>query len=119
AFELNITNLPLIKAKFGKRDEFAVSDFQANFRDYAFIVDQDHRVGDIISYINNFNKKLVKSVILFDIYSGDKLPEGKKSIAVKIELQADDRTLSDTDLNSFSKDLVVAISHKFQGTLRE
>ncbi|MCC8467725.1 MAG: phenylalanine--tRNA ligase subunit beta, partial [Rickettsia endosymbiont of Eriopis connexa] len=79
AFELNITNLPLIKAKFGKRDEFVVSDFQANFRDYAFIVDQDHRVGEIISYINNFNKKLVKSVILFDIYSGDKLPEGKKS----------------------------------------
>ncbi|MFP3011520.1 MAG: phenylalanine--tRNA ligase subunit beta [Rickettsia sp.] len=119
AFELNITNLPLIKAKFGKRDEFAVSDFQANFRDYAFIVDQNHRVGEIISYINNFNKKLVKSVILFDIYSGDKLPEGKKSIAVKIELQADDRTLSDTDLNSFSKDLVTAISQKFQGTLRE
>ena len=119
AFELNITNLPLIKAKFGKRDEFAVSDFQANFRDYAFIVDQDHRVGEIISYINNFNKKLVKSVILFDIYSGDKLPEGKKSIAVKIELQADDRTLSDTDLNSFSKDLIAAISQKFQGTLRE
>ncbi|HJD57836.1 MAG TPA: phenylalanine--tRNA ligase subunit beta [Rickettsia endosymbiont of Ceroptres masudai] len=119
AFELNITNLSLIKVKFGKRDEFAVSDFQANFRDYAFIVDQDHRVGEIISYINNFNKKLVKSVILFDIYSGDKLPEGKKSIAVKIELQADDRTLSDTDLNSFSKDLVTAISQKFQGTLRE
>ncbi|HJD54540.1 MAG TPA: phenylalanine--tRNA ligase subunit beta [Rickettsia endosymbiont of Proechinophthirus fluctus] len=119
AFELNITNLPLIKTKFGKRDEFAVSDFQANFRDYAFIVGQDHRVGEIIAYINNFNKKLIKSVILFDIYSGDKLPEGKKSIAVKIELQADDRTLSDTDLNSFSKDLVAAISQKFQGTLRE
>ncbi|WP_347938739.1 phenylalanine--tRNA ligase subunit beta [Rickettsia oklahomensis] len=119
AFELNITNLPVIKAKFGKREEFVVSDFQANFRDYAFIVDQDHRVGEIISYINNFNKKLVKSVILFDIYKGDKLPRGKKSIAIKVELQADDRTLSDTDLNLFSKDLVTAISQKFQGTLRE
>ncbi|WP_218461009.1 phenylalanine--tRNA ligase subunit beta [Rickettsia sp. TH2014] len=119
AFELNITNLPLIKAKFGKRDEFAASDFQANFRDYAFIVDQDHRVGEIISYINNFNKKLVKSVILFDIYSGDKLPVGKKSIAVKIELQADDRTLTEADLNLFSQDLIAAIEQKFQGTLRE
>ncbi|MCZ6902187.1 MAG: hypothetical protein O7C62_06240 [Rickettsia endosymbiont of Ixodes persulcatus] len=112
-------NLPVIKAKCGKREEFAVSDFQANFRDYAFIVDQDHRVGEIISYINNFNKKLVKSVILFDIYNGDKLPKGKKSIAIKVELQADDRTLSDTDLNSFSKDLVTATSQKFQGILRE
>jgi len=124
AFELNITNLPLSKAKFGKRDEFAVSDFQANFRDYAFVIDENQPVGEIIAYINNFNKKLVKSVTLFDIYSGDKLsgdklPMGKKSIAIRIGLQADDRTLSDTDLNLFSKDLIAAISQKFQGTLRE
>ncbi|HJD67054.1 MAG TPA: phenylalanine--tRNA ligase subunit beta [Rickettsia endosymbiont of Bembidion lapponicum] len=119
AFELNITNLPISKAKFGKRDEFIISDYQANFRDYAFIIAYDQPVGEIISYINNFNKKLVKSVILFDIYSGDKLPEGKKSIAIRVGLQADDRTLNEDDLNSFSKDLIANIEQKFQGTLRE
>lgn len=119
AFELNITNLPAPKAKFGKRDEFIISDYQANFRDYAFIITHDQPVGEIISYINNFNKKLVKSVILFDIYSGDKLSSGKKSIAIRVGLQADDRTLNEDNLNSFSKDLVTAIEQKFQGTLRE
>lgn len=119
AFELNITNLPLSKAKFGKRDEFVVSDFQANFRDYAFVINNDQPIGEIISYINNFNKKLVKSVTLFDIYSGDKLPAGKKSIAIKVSLQADDRTLNEDDLNSFSKDLVTGVEQKFQGILRE
>ncbi|ABV79198.1 phenylalanyl-tRNA synthetase subunit beta [Rickettsia bellii OSU 85-389] len=119
AFELNITNLPAPKAKFGKRDEFIISDYQANFRDYAFIIARDQPVGEIISYINNFNKKLVKSVILFDIYSGDKLPSGKKSIAIRVGLQADDRTLNEDDLNSFSKDLIANIEQKFQGTLRE
>ncbi|WP_395477558.1 phenylalanine--tRNA ligase subunit beta [Rickettsia endosymbiont of Pantilius tunicatus] len=119
AFELNITNLPAPKAKFGKRDEFIISDYQANFRDYAFIITHDQPVGEIISYINNFNKKLVKSVILFDIYSGDKLPSGKKSIAIRVGLQADDRTLNEDDLNSFSKDLIASIEQKFQGTLRE
>ncbi|ASX28432.1 phenylalanine--tRNA ligase subunit beta [Rickettsia sp. MEAM1 (Bemisia tabaci)] len=118
AFELNITNLPISKAKFGKRDEFIISDYQANFRDYAFIIAYDQPVGEIISYINNFNKKLIKSVILFDIYSGDKLPEGKKSIAIRVGLQADDRTLNEDDLNSFSKDLIAVIEQKFQGTLR-
>lgn len=118
AFELNITNLPISKAKFGKRDEFIISDYQANFRDYAFIIAYDQPVGEIISYINNFNKKLVKSVILFDIYSGDKLPSGKKSIAIRVGLQADDRTLNEDDLNSFSKDLIAVIEQKFQGTLR-
>ena len=119
AFELNITNLLTPKAKFGKRDEFIISDYQANFRDYAFIIAHDQPVGEIISYINNFNKKLVKSVILFDIYSGDKLPSGKKSIAIRVGLQADDRTLNEDDLNSFSKDLIAVIEQKFQGTLRE
>ncbi|MGI4752742.1 MAG: phenylalanine--tRNA ligase subunit beta [Janthinobacterium lividum] len=119
AFELNITNLPAPKAKFGKRDEFIISDYQANFRDYAFIIAHDQPVGEIISYINNFNKKLVKSVILFDIYSGDKLPEGKKSIAIRVGLQADDRTLNEDDLNAFSKDLIANIEQKFQGKLRE
>ncbi|WP_341795037.1 phenylalanine--tRNA ligase subunit beta [Rickettsia endosymbiont of Rhinocyllus conicus] len=118
AFELNITNLPISKAKFGKRDEFIISDYQANFRDYAFVVDENQPVGEIMSYINNFNKKLVKSVILFDIYSGDKLPKGKKSIAIRVGLQADDRTLNEDDLNSFSKDLIANIEQKFQGTLR-
>lgn len=119
AFELNITNLTTPKAKFGKRDEFIISDYQANFRDYAFIIAHDQPVGEIISYINNLNKKLVKSVILFDIYSGDKLPEGKKSIAIRVGLQADDRTLNEDDLNSFSKVLVANIEKKFQGILRE
>ncbi|WP_342226096.1 phenylalanine--tRNA ligase subunit beta [Rickettsia endosymbiont of Urophora cardui] len=119
AFELNITNLPTPKAKFGKKDEYIISDYQANFRDYAFIIAHDQPVGEIISYINNFNKKLVKSVILFDIYSGDKLPSGKKSIAIRVGLQADDRTLNEDDLNSFSKDLIANIEQKFQGTLRE
>ena len=118
AFELNIANLPISKAKFGKRDEFIISDYQANFRDYAFVVDENQPVGEIISYINNFNKKLVKSVILFDIYSGDKLLSGKKSIAIRVGLQADDRTLNEDDLNLFSKDLIAVIEQKFQGTLR-
>lgn len=119
AFELNITNLPMPKAKFGKRDEFIISDYQANFRDYAFIISHDQPVGEIISYINNFNKKIFKSVIIFDIYSGDKLPEGKKSIAIRVGLQADDRTLTKEDLNSFSKELITSVEQKFQGILRE
>lgn len=119
AFELNLTNLPTSKSRLGKRDEFIISDYQANFRDYAFIVDREQPVGEIISYINNFNKKLVKSVILFDIYSGDKLSENKKSIAIRVGLQADDRTLNEAELNTFSKDLITSIEQKFQGILRE
>ncbi|KAJ6645087.1 Phenylalanine--tRNA ligase beta subunit [Pseudolycoriella hygida] len=117
AFEINIANIPFAKAKFAKRDEFIVSDFQPTFRDYAFIVDLEQPVGKIIAYIKNSNKKTIKSVELFDIYSGDKLPSGKKSVAIKVQFQADDRTLNETDLNLLSQEVIATAYEKFQGLL--
>ena len=118
ALEVNINNIPFTKAKYGRRDEFIVSDFQISFRDYAFTVDIDQPVGEIISYIKNSNKKLIKSVDLFDIYSGDQVPTGKKSLAIKVQLQADDRTLTEEDLTSVSQEIITIITQKFQGQLR-
>lgn len=118
-FELNIANIPLSKSKFGRRENFKPSDFQITSRDYAFVIDNDQPIGDIISYIKNINKKLIKSVDLFDIYSGDKLESGKKSIALSIQLQADDRTLNDEDLNSLSNTIITDIEQKFKARLRE
>ncbi|MDR0296916.1 MAG: phenylalanine--tRNA ligase subunit beta [Rickettsia sp.] len=118
-FEINIANIPFAKAKFAKREEFIVSDFQPTFRDYAFVVDLEQPVSKIIAYIKNSNKKMIKSVDLFDIYSGDKLPSGKKSVATKVQFQADDRTLNEEDLNLLNQEVVATAYEKFQGTLRE
>ncbi|BFD46652.1 MAG: phenylalanine--tRNA ligase subunit beta [Rickettsia endosymbiont of Sergentomyia squamirostris] len=114
AFEINIANIP-----FAKRDEFIVSDFQPTFRDYAFVVDLEQPVGEMMTYIKNSNKKIIKSVDLFDIYSGDKLPSGKKSMAIKVQFQANDRTLNEADLNLLSQEIVTIVYEKFQGKLRE
>lgn len=118
ALEVNINNIPFTKAKYGRRDDFVVSDFQISSRDYAFIVDIDRPVGEIISYIKNSNKKLIKSVDLFDVYSGDQVPIGKKSLAIKVQLQADDRTLTEADLTAISQEIITIITDKFQGQLR-
>lgn len=119
AFEINIANIPFAKAKFAKRDEFIVSDFQPTFRDYAFVVDLEQPVGEMMTYIKNSNKKIIKSVDLFDIYSGDKLSSGKKSMAIKVQFQANDRTLNEADLNLLSQEIVTIVYEKFQGKLRE
>lgn len=118
AFELNITNIPFGKVKFGRRDEHVISDYQPTIRDYAFIVDIDQPVGDILASIKNIDKKIIKSVDLFDIYSGNKLVEGKKSVAIKVHFQADDRTLNEDDLNNLSNSIISAMEHKFHGQLR-
>lgn len=119
AFELNIANIPFSKPKFGKKDEFIVSDFQSNYRDYAFVIDSMQPVGEIISYIANSNKKLIRSVELFDIYTGDKLPTGKKSVALRVQIQSDERTLTEIDLNLISEEIVTIIEQKFNGKLRD
>lgn len=119
AFEINIANIPFAKAKFAKRGEFIVFDFQPTFRDYAFVVDLEQPVGEMMTYIKNSNKKIIKSVDLFDIYSGDKLPSGKKSMAIKVQFQANDRTLNEADLNLLSQEIVTIVYEKFQGKLRE
>ncbi len=118
AFEINIANLPFAKPKFGKRDQLIISDFQASFRDYAFIIDVDQKVGEIILFIKNIDKKIIKSVDLFDIYCGDNLPLGKKSIAIKVQMQADDRTLKEEDLNLLSQQIITIMANKFDGKLR-
>lgn len=118
-FELNIINIPLSKPKFGRREDFKTSDFQVASRDYAFVIDNDQPIGEIISYIKNINKNCIKSVDLFDIYSGNKLELGKKSIALSIKLQADDRTLNDEELNAISNSIISNVEQKFKAQLRE
>jgi len=118
-FELHLANIPFSKSKFGKRDEFIQSDFQITSRDYAFVINEAQRVGEILSYVKNINKKLIKSVDLFDIYSGDKLESGTKSIAFTIQIQADDRTLTEIDLNLISQSIIFGIEQRFYGKLRE
>ncbi len=119
AFELNLANIPVSKPKFGKREEFAPSDFQAVSRDYAFVAPKEQPVGELLSYIQNIDKKLIKSVELFDIYTGDKVPEGTKSIAISVQMQAAERTLNEEDLTNLSNNIILSLEQKFKVTLRK
>ncbi len=119
AFELNIDNIPFPKQKFGKREEFIISNFQAISRDYAMIISKEQAVGEILSYIKNINKSLIQSVELFDIYNGDKLPIDKKSICFRLKLQHKDRTLTEEDINMFTNDMIDKLSSKFGAKLRD
>lgn len=118
AFELNLNNVPYPKPKFGRRDEFIASDFQIVTRDYAFVVDQAQAVGEILTYIKNLDKKLIRSVELFDIYMGDKIPAGTKSVALSVVAQANDRTLTEEDLKQLSDAIISGIEQKFGAKIR-
>jgi phenylalanyl-tRNA synthetase beta chain len=119
ALELNISKLPYGKDKFGKKPEFIVSDYQMITRDYAFVVSAEQRVGDMLNFIKNTDKKLVRTVEIFDIYSGDNIPDGKKSVALSVNIQDDNKTLEEDDINNLNKAIIDGISQKFNAELRD
>ena len=118
AFELDLSAVPEARLKYGKRDVFVVSDFQSVTRDFAFVMDRDTEVGKILTFIAGVDKKLIRNVEIFDIYMGDKIDSGKKSVALKVTLQADDRTLSEEDLNALHLSIISNVTEKFGCSLR-
>ncbi len=117
AFEINLSSLPALKRK--KKDADSISDFQASERDFAFIIDSGQRIGDILFFVKNVDKSLIKSVNLFDIFEGKSIGENKKSIAFSVTIQASDRTLNDKELSDLSLSIISSIEDKFNCKLRE
>lgn len=111
-------DLDLLRATKPKFDAYVSSAFQPVRRDFAFVVDNDTTAGELIFTVRKAGAALVRDVQLFDMYNGDKLPEGKKSLALSVTLQAPDRTLTEAEIISVSDKIVVAAADKFKAELR-
>src|SRR5699024_3034682 len=68
-------------------------------RDIAIIVDEDILYGDIEKVIKKHARDLLEEIKLFDIYKGDQIPEGKKSLAFSIKYRSYERTLKEKEIN--------------------
>jgi len=64
-------------------------------------VKSDAKSGDLVAAIEKSGKGLVHDVELFDVYTGDKLGAGKKSLAYHVHLQSDQKTLSEAEVQKF------------------
>ena len=119
AFEINLSLIPETRLKYGKREEFIASDFQSVTRDFAFVMDKDMSVGSVLTFIGGIDKKLIRNVDIFDIYTGDKIAQSTKSVALKVTIQADDRTLGEEELNGLQAGIISKVSDKFGCSLRD
>ncbi|MCY1379185.1 Phenylalanine--tRNA ligase beta subunit [compost metagenome] len=68
--------------------------------------------------VSSADKKLIAGVQVFDVFTGASLGEGKKSIAVEVLLQPQDRTLTDEDLEALSKQVIASVAKQTGGVLR-
>ncbi|MBI2228061.1 MAG: phenylalanine--tRNA ligase subunit beta [Deltaproteobacteria bacterium] len=87
-------------------------------RDFAVVVDRAFPSRQIVDWIKNRGETLIEDVSVFDQYMGPPIPEGKKSLAYKVSYRAEDRTLTDSEINSLHQTLVEQIGRLFGAQLR-
>ena len=95
-----------------------VSKYPAVSRDLALLLDKDVEFAAIAQVARSTEKKLLKSVELFDVYEGKNLPAGKKSYAVNFILQDDQRTLNDKQIEAIMSKLIQNLKSKLGAELR-
>jgi len=118
-FEIFLDNIPQSRKKIREtKPQLVVSDYQKVVRDFAFVIDEKYSSGEIIALIKKIDKQLIKAVKIFDVYQGDNIDTGKKSIAFSITLEPKDKTLSENDIEQISKKIISKIQESMGATLR-
>lgn len=87
-------------------------------RDLALLLDEGVSFADLRRTAYKAGKKILKSVSLFDVYKGDKIPQGKKQYALSFVLQDLDKTLTDADVERIMQKLLSSFQNENGATLR-
>ncbi|MBA7638176.1 Phenylalanine--tRNA ligase beta subunit [subsurface metagenome] len=113
-FEINLT--ALLAYAIGHKMFQPIPRFPAIVRDIALIVDTGISHQRVLDIITSF--PLVNQVTLFDVYAGDQVPPGKKSIAYRIAFQSPAHTLTDEEVNKVQQQILSKLSGELGATLR-
>ena len=88
-------------------------------RDIALVVPEAVGAGDLLLAVNNARESLVESVEIFDVYRGDSVGAGKKSVAITLTYRSAGQTLDDNKVNKVHQRLIGMLENDFQGKLRD
>ena len=114
-FELNIDSiLPLIPEEKQSRP---IPKFPAVSRDATLIVDKDIESRQILKRVEQLDEPLIEDVHLFDIFEGEPIPAGSKSISFRIIYRSDARTLEDEEINALHKAVTEKLLQEFNASL--
>lgn len=124
AFEVFLDALPAPKAKASKaRPMLRLSAFQPVERDFAFVIDAGIEAAKVVAAVKTAGKDLVAgaaitAVSVFDVYQGQGVPEGKKSLAISVKLQPTERTLTDAEIDAVGQRIVASVAKATGASLR-
>ena len=115
-FEADIETLQKFTAK--KFTLTALPKYPAISRDLAILVDHDVQAGAVADVIAKNGGQFFRGVTLFDVYTGERIPADKKSLAFAIDFRSNERTLKDEEADEAFKNILAAVEKSFGATLR-
>jgi phenylalanyl-tRNA synthetase beta chain len=115
-FELALTDL--LNAEVEDIRYSPIPRFPSITRDIALVVDENIVAGELQKAIIEAGGELLKEVSIFDVYKGDRLPDGKKSIAFSLRYYDPERTLTDEEVTAVHEKVIQAVEQQFGATLR-
>ncbi len=92
--------------------------FPAVNRDLSLVCDETVTIAELETCMKKAAGNLLKDIALFDIYRGENLPEGKKSVAFSLVLRSDERTLADQDIDEVIKKVLSSLENDLQAVIR-
>ena len=118
-FEIFLENISQFQEnKSSSRGAFINNPYQMVERDFAFLFPKEINANEIIKKIKKVDKNFIQKVTIFDVFEGEKLPENKKSIALRVLMQPQDKTFSDQEIESLSNQIIDIISKSFEASIR-
>ena len=119
AFELDLDRLPKIKIRPGRtRPPLEAWPYPSVDRDFAFILDAAVSADQLVKAVRSVEKKLIREVELFDVYEGQGMEPGKKSLAIAVRLQSAEKTLVEAEIEPVARKIVAAVEKQLGGSLR-
>ena len=112
AVEIFLDAIPPKKAAGFARPHYAPPALQPVTRDFAFLVPAALPAGDLVRAVRGADKQAITDARVFDVFAGQGVPDGHKSVAVEVVLQPGDKSFTDADLKAISDRIVAAAARQ-------
>jgi phenylalanyl-tRNA synthetase beta chain len=116
--ELDLDVVLPVAERVGRRYEDLIT-YPAVVQDIAVVVDEAVEAQTVVDTVAGAGGDELRSVRVFDVYRGEQLEEGRKSVALRLEFRSAERTLTDAEVSERREQIRDAIAHETGGTLRE
>lgn len=114
-FELDLSIMPSLTPK--TKQFQPVPRFPAIYRDVTIIIDKHIESGEVVEMVRNANESLIESVLLYDLYEGDPIPKGHKSITLRVTYRSAEKTLEDNDVTPVTEQIAKELLNRLNASL--